>query len=142
MEKPGILSLINLKDKESEYYLEYLRKVNNTPAYDFINYLIGEEYIKFLDLLAGTVLKIPNHKTLFRDLEYIKIYSYVRDRGYTEESIKCAAKLYNKKVYFVRRAVAKVSTVIEGKEVLICNGEDCIDFELGDYWEETEDREE
>ena len=135
MEKPGILSLINLKKKESEYYLDYLRKTNNTAIYDFIYYMIGEEYLKFLDLMAGSVLKVPSHKILFRDLEYIKIYSYVRDRGYTEEAVKNAAKLYNKKTYFVRRAVARMSEVLEGKEVDIVT-EDDMDLEMEEYEKE------
>jgi hypothetical protein len=117
--KSGVFSLITINDKESDLFLEFLRKSSNTCAYDFVKYLLGDDYLKFIDLLAGTVLKIPSHKNLLRDLECIKLYRYVRDHGYTEESIKNAARIFNKKISYVRRAVKRVSLVVEGKEVEI-----------------------
>ncbi len=116
MGEAGILSLINLSDRESEIFLEYLRKSNKTPAYDFINYMIGENYIKFLDLMAGTNVKVPSRRSLYRDIEYIKIYVYVRDRGFTDESMRNASKIYNKKMVFVRRAVEKMSGIVQEME--------------------------
>jgi hypothetical protein len=109
MEKSGIFSLIEINDKESSLLLAYLRTVNKTPAYDFISYLIGIEYLQFLDLLAGNTLKVPSRKSLFRDLEYIKIYNYVREKKFTIESVRTVAKLYNKNISFVKRAVIKIS---------------------------------
>jgi hypothetical protein len=134
MEKSGILSLLNINDKESEIFLEYLRKSGGTPAFDFINYLIGRDYIQLLDLIAGDNLKIPSRENLYRDLEYIKIYSYVKARGFTLDSMKCAAKIYNKKVSFARRAVIKISKAVDGK-VPDCVNEKEIDKEeeLNEY---------
>jgi hypothetical protein len=132
MEKNGILALVNLSDKESDLFLDYLRKSSNTPAYDFINYLIGKDYIMFLDLLAGVNLKISSRKSLYRDMEYIKIYIYVRDHGFNLDSMKCAAKIYNKKLSFVKRAVAKVSKTVEGVANDCINDKDgivVVDFE-------------
>ncbi len=115
MEKHGILSLINLSEKESETYLEYLRLSSKSPIYDFVKYLIGEDYIKFLDLLAGSTVKIPSRKALFRDIESIKIYLYVEKHGFTEESMMCASKIFGKKMYFIRSSVKRVSKILEGR---------------------------
>lgn len=115
MEKAGIMSLIKLSDKEADLFLEYLRKSGNTPVYDLIVYMNGDSYLKILDLLAGVSIKIPNRKNLYRDIEHIKIYSYVRDRGYNLSVLHSASKVYNKKMAFVRRSVEKMSKVIEGK---------------------------
>lgn len=117
MEESGMLSLISFSDRESKLFLEYLRKYYDTPAYDFINYLIGKDYIKFLDLLAGAVIKIPNQKNTYRDMEYIKIYLYVTDHGGGEEAMKSASRIYNKKLSFVRRAFSRVSDVIKDSKV-------------------------
>lgn len=136
----GILSVLSINEKESKALLDYLRKNNQTPAFDFVKYLIGERYIQFLDLLAGTTLKVPNHKNLFRDVEYVKIYCYVRDRGYTIESVRNAAKIYNKNLAFVKRAVAKISEAIEGQAVVLVNIEGVDDLvddsEEGNGYEE------
>lgn len=117
MEKSGILSLISVNDKESDVLLEYLRKSNNTSIFDFINYLIGKDYIEFLDLLAGSNIKISSHKSLYRDIEYIKVYNYVKEHGFTEESIKSACKIYNKKLSFVKGAVVKIHKSLTGEEI-------------------------
>lgn len=109
MEKSGIFSLIEVNDKESTLLLDYLRHVNKTPAFDFINYLIGIEYMQFLDLLAGTSLKVPSRKSLYREVEYIKVYNYVRERKFTIDAIRMATKRYNKNIYFVKRAIIKIS---------------------------------
>ena len=132
MEKPGILSLVSIKGKESQYFRDYLRKTGNTAVYDFIYYLLGEDYLRFLDLLAGTVLKIPSHKTLYRDIEYIKLYCYVKERGFTEDAVKNAAKLYSKKAYFVRTAIKKISEVLEGKRAEIISSKDYDDNDDND----------
>ena len=115
MEKHGILSLINLNDKESETYLEYLRLSCKSPMYDFVKYLIGDDYVKFLDLLAGSTVKIPSRKTLFRDIESIKIYLYAEKHGFTEESLLCASKIFGKKMHFIRSSIKRVSKVLESR---------------------------
>ncbi len=109
------MSLVNLSDKEAELFLEYLRKGGNTPVFDLIVYMNGDSYLKILDLLAGASIKIPNRKNLYRDIEHIKIYSYVRDRGFKLSVLHSASKVYNKKMAFVRRSVEKMSRILEGK---------------------------
>jgi hypothetical protein len=115
MEKSGIFSLVEINDKESLLLLEYMRKFNKSSACDFIHYLIGMEYLKFLDLLAGTNLKVPSRKSLYRDIEYIKIYNYVREKNFEIDSIRNASKVYGKSLSFVRRAIIKISRCIGEK---------------------------
>ena len=116
MEKSGIFSLIEVSDKESKLLLNYLRCTNKTPVYDFINYLIGSDYLQFLDLLAGANLKVPSRKSLYREIEYIKVYNYVKERKFTVDSIRIATRLYNKNIYFVKRAIVKISKAL-GEEI-------------------------
>jgi hypothetical protein len=69
-------------------------------------------------------LKIPSRKTLYRDIEYIKIYNYVKEHGFTFDSIRCASRIYNKELSFVKRAVAKVSKCVDGQECDIASLKD------------------
>jgi hypothetical protein len=114
-EKAGILSLVNISDTESKLFLSYIRSANKTTAVDFVEYMLGMDYLQFLDLLAGTNLKIPNRKNLYRDLEYIKIYNYCKVRNFTVESMVNAAKLYEIGLVNVKKALIKVSKTIGEK---------------------------
>lgn len=106
--------MIKMNDKEHELFLEYLRKANKTIAYDLVHYIVKDDFIQFLDLLAGMNFKIASRKNLYRDIEYIKIYNYVKNHGNDINAMKCAAKIYNKKLSFIKRAVYKVSKTLEG----------------------------
>ena len=90
----------------------------NNPALEFIRYILGDDYIKFIDIMSGTTMKIPSSKVLERDLEYVRIYLYVKRHGFTEQSIKEVAKMYNKTVLVVRRYVLKVSKVLGTEDTI------------------------
>lgn len=113
MDKSGIFSLVEINDRESELFLSYLRSTSKSPAVDFINYLIGSDYLKFLDLLAGTTFKIPSRKSLYRDIEYIKIYTYVKERNFSFDAIRTAPKLYSKSLAFIKKAITKISKALD-----------------------------
>jgi hypothetical protein len=109
MEKSGIFALIEISDKESDLLLNYLRSVGKTPAFDFVQYLLGSDYIKFLDLVAGTTLKVPSRRSLYRDIEYIKIYNYIKERDFAIDSVRVASKVFCKNMSFIKRAIIKMS---------------------------------
>jgi hypothetical protein len=90
----------------------------NNPALEFIRYLLGDDYIKFIDVMSGTVVKIPSAKALERDLESVKIFLYVKRHGFTELSIKEAAKAYNKSALTAKRYTLKVSKVLGIEDTL------------------------
>ena len=115
MEESGMLSLINLTKEENDLFLEFLRKSNKSPAYDFVYKLLGEDWLEFMDILSGTTFKVPNQRTLFRYAEYIKIYCYISKHGFSLEAVKNATRIYNKKMVFVKSAINRVSEVLEGE---------------------------
>ncbi len=130
MEKSGIFSLVNLNERESGAFLDFLRKKGNTSAYDLLKYLSGDDYLKVLDLMAGMLIKIPSRKSMYRDIEHIKLYCYVKERGFTEQSLRSASSVYGKRPSCVRRAVERVSNILEGKTVeIIDNRERGVGFE-------------
>lgn len=68
--------------------------------------------------MSGTTVKIPSSKSLGRDLESVKIYLYIKRHGFTELSIKEAAKSYGKSVLTARRYALKVSKVLGVEDML------------------------
>ena len=118
MELRGGLSVQELSTLEKKTFAEYLQHSMNTPALEFIRYLLGDDYIKFIDIMSGTTLKIPSSKALERDLESVRIYLYVKRGGFSEAILKEASKAFNKTVLNIRRYTLKVAKVLGTEDVL------------------------
>lgn len=112
MDVKGIFSTMELSDNEKDVYAEYLQHSMNTPILEFVRYLLGDEYLKFIDILSGTTLKIPSSRTLERDLEFVRIYTFVFKRGFSDESFKTACRSFGKTIITIRRAVMKVAKTL------------------------------
>jgi len=113
-----VFSTYNLTDIEKEVFAEYLQHTMNNPLVELVRYLLGDDYLKFIDIMAGSTFKIPSPKSLEKDLESVKVYLYVKKNGFTEDSIRSAAKLYNRTVLASRKSVYKVGKTL-GVEDLI-----------------------
>ena len=118
MEIYGVFSTYELTDREKDVYAEYLQHIMNGPALVFIRYLLGDDYLKFIDILSGTTLKIPSSKSLEKYLESVRIFLYLQDNNYTEESIRTAAKMFKKTVLTTRRYAYKVCKALGVEDTL------------------------
>lgn len=118
MELRGGLSTYELSVLEKDTFADYLQHSMNNPAIEFIKYFLGDDYIKFIDVMSGTTIKIPSGKALERDLESVKMYLYTNKRAFTEDSIKEASKVFGKSILTVRRYVLKVSKVLGTEDTL------------------------
>lgn len=118
MEVKGIFSVAQLSDVEKDTFAEYLQHSMNNPILEFVRYLLGDEYLKFIDILSGTTFKVPSSRILERDLEFVKIYTYVKKRKFSEDSFKDAGKSFGKTVIAVKKAVLKVSKTLGIEDIL------------------------
>ena len=59
MEIHGVFSTYKLTNQEKDLFAEYLQHVMNNPVIEFVRYLLGDDYLKFIDILSGTTFKIP-----------------------------------------------------------------------------------
>ena len=50
MEIHGVFSAYNLSDDEKDLFAEYLQYVMNNPLIEFVKYLLGDDYLKFIDI--------------------------------------------------------------------------------------------
>lgn len=90
----------------------------NNPVIGFVRYLLGDDYLKFIDILSGSTFKIPSAKSLEKDLESVRIYIYVSKNGFSDEAIKSASRMYGKTVLTVRRYVYKVCRALGVEDTL------------------------
>lgn len=118
MEVRGRFSSYDLSTIEKDTFAEYLQHSMNNPAMEFIKYLLGDDYIKFIDIMSGMTVKIPSAKSLERDLESVKIFLYVKRGNFSEDSIREASRIYNKTILTARRYILKVAKVLGVEDTL------------------------
>lgn len=118
MEIRGVFSTYDLTDKEKDTFAEYLQHSMNNPIIEFIRYLLGDDYLKFIDIMSGSTFKVPSSRTLERDLLSVRMYLYALKGGFTEESIRIAAKEFGKTVVTAKRCIYKVSKVLGIEDTL------------------------
>lgn len=114
--KPGILSLVTLDKEEREVFLDYM-DVNNPSLFaSYLFALLGDDMLRYLDVMSGTSIKVPSRDSVLKTINYIKIYSYCKSKGFTKESYEKAAKIYDRRVMSVQRIVDKVDRVLNKRE--------------------------
>lgn len=118
LEVRGRFSSYDLSTIEKDTFAEYLQHSMNNPAMEFIKYLLGDDYIKFIDIMSGMTVKIPSSKSLERDLESVKIFLYVKRGNFSEDSIREASRIYNKTILTARRYILKVAKVLGIEDTL------------------------
>lgn len=118
LEVRGRFSSYDLSTIEKDTFAEYLQHSMNNPAMEFIKYLLGDDYIKFIDIMSGMTVKIPSAKSLERDLESVKIFLYVKRGNFSEDSIREASRIYNKTILTARRYILKVAKVLGVEDTL------------------------
>lgn len=117
-EKHGIFSTYELSNEEKDLFIEYLQHSINNPVMEFVHYLLGDDYLQFVDILAGSTIRIPPIKTLEKDLISVKMYIYVKDRDFTEDAVRVVSKLYNKNYNLVKRCIYRVAKSIGVEDTL------------------------
>ena len=75
--------------------------------------------MELLDIFAGKKIQFPDRKKLYKLLEKIRIYTYVKSRNYSPESYKLLAKQYKKRISQIRSTVERVDYLLNNinKEV-------------------------
>ena len=118
MENPGILSIVDIEEDEFEIFLDYLYALKDTEHFDAIYSMYGKEgLLKFLDVFSGDSVKVPKRTYLNKIIKKIKIYMYCLERDFSEESIRMASKLFDKRKSSVQRAIDKIERVLDKKDM-------------------------
>ena len=137
MEVKGVFSTYDLSDTEMEVFADYLQHSMNTPVLEFLKYLLGSDYLRFIDIMAGCNFKVPSSKTLERNLEAVRMFLYVKKHGFTEESVKEASKIYKKSLVTTRKYIYKITKTLGTEDEL--EGDDLINYTL--YIKNPEEKE-
>lgn len=94
----------------TEEDMDLMLKLLSSEKYEFISilrYIIGndEDLLKVLDTLSGAKVVFPERKKIYKTLEKVFIYNYVKSRGFSQQAYVAMAKHYDKRVTQVKAMV-------------------------------------
>lgn len=126
MSSYGSISTITMSDEEKDLYAEYLSISIGNPVLEFVKYMLGDDYLKFIDICSGTNFNIPSNKALERGINNVKMYAYVKKWNFSNASIVNAGNIYKKTELATRRIVLSVANALGVKDTL--EGEALVNF--------------
>lgn len=111
---PGsLISFRNLTDEQRNIFIKLL---SDDCSYQFqLLFNILDDNIltlQLIDSFADTKLVFPNRKRIYRLLEKVQIYSYVKSKNYSNESYKLMAKQYKKRIAQVKDIVTRIDYLL------------------------------
>ena len=111
---PGELSLIEMSDEEVEDFLDYMEVTSGNSYLDLLYTIIGKDkLLLYMEVLENVTVKMPTKKVVYKIVSYIKMYNYLKKKGFTEEAYESASKLYKKRAMALKRIVVKVEEVLK-----------------------------
>ena len=95
----------------------FIKLVSNEYSYMFqvLFNVLEDDYLalELIDILAGQKLQIPSRKKLYKLLEKISIYTYIKSKNNSPEAYKLLAKQYNIRISQVKSAVNRVEQLLK-----------------------------
>lgn len=104
---PGSLSVIKLSDNETDMLIKYYSLKNPQLDSDFLWALMGDNWLEWVDVLAGRKIVVPSRESVLKDIGNIKLYNYCKNRDFTDESIDSATSIFDKKRKISTRNLVK-----------------------------------
>lgn len=94
--------LIDLMSKEYSYLFKVLYSILEDDALT----------LKLIDIFADKKIKFPSRKKVYKTLERIKIYTYVKRHKYSDVSINVLSKQYKKRPSQIRILIEKINETL------------------------------
>ena len=96
VDKTGVLSsYLDVSDEKFDLFLKLLSESDDV-SYTFLYELVGGKhyFLRFIDILAGRNIKIPNHVNLLTMLNKIDVWLYLRQGPVVVATLKEASTRY------------------------------------------------
>lgn len=116
--EPGCL--VTFRKMTDEQY-----KILEKQLSDNVSYKLGilknvvndnELFLKILDIFAEESINFPKRKQLFQYLDRTFMYTYVKNRGFTEEAFNSVAKHFGEKLAVVKTKTLRISQLLDKEE--------------------------
>ena len=124
MDEEGVLILFKNASKDDiELMIDLLSDEYNVYLRALYNIIDDKnKFLMILDVLAEQRFYFPERRKIYKTLEKVMIYNYVKDRNFEQDAISDVARQYAKRTEQVRKIIKRInekkngSLIGEGKE--------------------------
>lgn len=112
----NLLPFRNLTEEQRDLFIKLVSDDYSHVFQILFNVIEDDDVtLELIDILAGQRIQFPTRKKLYKLLEKIKIYTYIKNRGNSNESCQTLAKIYKKRV-------SQIKAVVNRIDYLLANG--------------------
>ena len=113
MRKPGILiKHANMSKAQREMLADLLDNMSDSNIFRAMEYILGENFLKFLDAFQGDKIEFPTIEEIERRIERVQVYTDWKRLRDT----KAVAVKWKKNIAWVERAVNDTKKELEDAE--------------------------
>lgn len=95
----------DLDDDKYDLFMQLLSFENNDFLTVLNNVVDRNSLLMLLDTFAGESIKFPNRKSVIWVLEKVHIYTYLKERDFSQEAYRTISKMYDRSVYEIKKIV-------------------------------------
>ena len=119
LEEYNVGNLVSFRNMNQEQIELFIKLISDESSYLFqvlFNVLEDDDLaLQFIDIFAGQKIQFPSRKKIYKLLERIKIYTYVKSKNYSQDSIQLLAKQY-------KRRNSQIKSYVDRIDYLLANG--------------------
>ena len=95
----------DLSDEKYELFLKLLSFENNEFLEVLSKMTDKNTLLKLLDVFSGEYIRFPNRKSVIWVLEKVNIYTYLKNKNFSDESYYTVSKEYDRTIYEIKKIV-------------------------------------
>lgn len=112
----NIGSLLNFRNLNEEQKNIFIKLLSDDCSYQFqLLFNILDDNIlvlQLIDTFADTKMIFPSRKKVYKLLEKIQIYTYIKHKNYSDNSYKLMAKQYKKRISQIKNIVTRIDYLL------------------------------
>ena len=112
----SLLIYRDITEEQKNLFIDFL-STEVSSSFKILFNVIDDDYLvmELLDIFAGKKIQFPDRKKLYKLLEKIKIYTYIKSKNYSPDSYKLLAKQYKKRISQIRSTVERVDYLLNNR---------------------------
>jgi hypothetical protein len=107
----------DLKDNEVDLLIKLLSDENSYLFQVLFNVIGINDTLKLIDIFSDNKIIFPPRKRIYKLIEKIKIYEYIKSKNESEEAYKLLSKQYNKRISQLKSIVERIDYLLENKNL-------------------------
>jgi len=109
----SLLAYRDLTEEQKNLFVDLLA-VDLSSSLKILFNVIDDDFLtlELLDIFAGKKIQFPDRKKMYKLLEKIKIYTFIKSKNYSSESYKLLSKQYKKRVSQIKSSVDRIEYLL------------------------------